>query len=186
MSTVIKQQHYLFRFDQSKEDRVRRNADRAGIEVIAPRVSTWRRSGKRGTKPKPVAVPAFHSYLILGFAPEQLHTALTGLHHSVRPLVVPFDGVEWTLARIPAREIEAIKSNRLFKASSARALVSEVVPDPEYKRDDLVRILGGAATGLEGKVIVACPKAREAEIEINGWPVKLKADYDLLELEEAA
>ena len=181
MKHSAKVKHYLFRFDQSKEDRVRRNADRAGIEVIAPRVSTWRRSGKRGTKPKPIAVPAFHSYLILGFTPEQLHTALTGLHRSVRPLVVPYDGVEWTLARIPAREIEAIKSNRLFKASSARVLAQEVVPDPKFTKGECVRILGGAATGLEGKVILANPKAREAEIEISGWPVKLKADYDLLE-----
>lgn len=172
--------YFLFRFDQSREDRVRRRAGRFGIEVIAPRVTTWR-TGKRGTKPKPVAVPAFHSYLVLGFEHEQLHLALTGLHHSVRPLLVPFDGHEWTLARVPDAEIEAIKANRLFKGGTARSLVSEVVPDPKYTKSELVRILGGAATGLEGRVISADPKAREAEIEIDGWGVKLKADYDLLE-----
>lgn len=172
--------YYLFRFNQAAEDKVRRNADRFDIEVIAPKVTEWRRRGHRG-KPKPTPVPAFHSYLILGFEPSALAFALTKLHRSVRPLVIPFDGEEWTLARIPDREIEAIKANRLFKASSARVLASEVVPDPKFTKGELVRILGGAATGLEGRVIFANPKAREAEIEISGWPVKLKADYDLLE-----
>jgi transcription antitermination factor NusG len=172
--------HYLFRFNQAAEDRVRRNAKRYGIEVIAPRVTTWRKC-KNTRKVRPASAPAFHSYLILGFEPDQLFVALTKLHRSVRPLVVPFDGENWTLARVPDREIEAIRDNRLFKASSASSLVSEVVPDPKYAKSELVRILGGAATGLEGRIISANPKAREAEIEIDGWGVKLKADYDLLE-----
>lgn len=174
------QRHFLFRFNQAMEDRVRRNADRYGIEVIAPKVTQWRK-GKRGTKPRPVAVPAFHSYLILGFEPEGLVPALTKLHRSVRPLVVPFDGVEWTLARIPESQIQAIRDSRLFKACSARALVDEVVPDPKYRASELVRILGGAATGLEGKVITADPKARVAELDMEGWDVKLRVSYDLLE-----
>ncbi|MCR9195061.1 MAG: hypothetical protein NXH88_10030 [Hyphomonas sp.] len=173
--------YFLFRFNQAYEDRVRRNADPYGIEVIAPKVSEWRRKGKRGTKPKPVAVPAFHSYLILGLTPESLVPALTKLHRSVRPVVIPFDGIEWTLARIPDNQIEAIKTNRLFKASSARALVEEVIPDPKYRKSDCVRILGGAATGLEGKIITADPKKREAELDMEGWPVKLTVSYDLLE-----
>lgn len=173
--------HYLFRFNQAKEDRVRRNADRYDIDVIAPKVTTWRRSGRRGSKPKPVAQPAFHSYLILGFEPDQLAIALTKLHRSVRPLVVPYDGIEWTLARIPEAQIEAIRDNRLFKASAARGLVSEVVPDPKYRQSELLRILGGAATGLEGRVIRADPKAREAELDMTDWPVKLVVSYDLLE-----
>lgn len=172
--------YFLFRFDQSKETQVRRRAMRHGIEVIAPRVIKWR-TGKRGTKPKPVQVPAFHSYLILGFEIEQLGHALTDLHRSVRPLLVPFDGKEWTLASVPDSEIETIKANRLFKGSTARALVDKVVPDPKFRTSELVRILGGAATGLEGRIVSADPKAREAEIEIDGWRVKLKADYDLLE-----
>lgn len=172
--------HYLFKFNQAYEDRVRRNAERYSIEVIAPKVTQWR-VGKRGTKPKPVAVPAFHSYLILGFTPEGLVPALTKLHRSVRPLVIPFDGIEWTLARIPEAQIEAIRSNRLFKACSARALADDVIPDPKYTKDELVRILGGAATGLEGKIITTDPQKREAELDMEGWPVKLRVSYDLLE-----
>lgn len=172
--------YYLFRFNQQREDRVRRNADRYGIEVISPKVTTWR-AGKRGTKPQRVAQPAFHSYLILGFTHDQLYHALTKLHHSVRPLVIPFNGSDWTLAQVPKRDIQAIRDNRLFKASSARALVEEVVPDPKYCKSELLRILGGAATGLEGKVIAADPKARIAELDMAGWPVKLRVSYDLLE-----
>lgn len=173
-------QHYLFRFNQAAEDRVCRNADRYGIEVISPKVTTWRKARKT-RKPQPVSVPAFHSYLILGFEPDQLFVALTKLHRSVRPLVIPFNGSDWTLARVPMREIEAIRGNRLFKASPASALVKEVVPDPKYCKSELLRILGGAATGLEGKVIMADPKARIAELDMEGWPVKLKVSYDLLE-----
>jgi hypothetical protein len=44
-----------------------------------------------------------------------------------------------------------------------------------------VRILGGAATGLEGRVITADPVMREAELDMEGWPVKLVVSYDLLE-----
>jgi len=169
--------HYLFRFNQAAEDRVRRNAKRYGIEVICPKVTTWR-TGKRGTKPKPVAVPAFHSYLVLGFEPDQLFCALTKLHRSVRPLVVPYDGHNWTLARVPLREVEAIKGNRIFTTNSP---APEVEEDPEYKQEEVLRILGGAATGLQGKVRFANPKAREAELDMDGWPVKLVVSYDLLE-----
>lgn len=172
--------YFLFRFNQAREDRVRRNASRYGIEVLAPRVTTWR-CGKRGTKPKPVAVPAYHSYLILGFAPDQLSHALLDLHRSVRPMLVPFDGHEWTLARIPQKEIDAIKANRLFKGASAASLVEKVVPDPKYQKSELVRILGGAATGLEGRVISADPKSREAQVEMDVWAAKLTVSYDLLE-----
>lgn len=172
--------YFLFRFNQQKEDRVRRNASKFGIEVIAPRVTTWRIT-KNKRKPQRVSVPAFHSYLVLGFEHDQLNLALTKLHHSVRPMLVPFDGHEWTLARIPDREIEAIKGNRLFKGGSARALVEKVVPDPKYCKSELVRILGGAATGLEGRIISADPKVREAELDMAGWPVKLTVSYDLLE-----
>jgi len=170
-------QHYLFRFNQQREDRVRRNADRYGIEMISPKLTQWRKAGK-ARKPQPVSVPAFHSYLILGFEPDQLFVALTKLHRSVRPLVVPFNGSDWTLARVPEREIEAIRDNRLFKGGAA---APEVVPDPKYTKSELVRILGGAATGLEGKVITADPVTREASLEMEGWPVKLKVSYDLLE-----
>ncbi len=172
--------YYLFKFNQQREDRVRRNADRYGIEVISPKVTQWRKAGK-ARKPQPVHVAAFHSYLILGFEPDQLFVALTKLHRSVRPLVVPFNGSDWTLARVPEREIEAIRENRLFKGGTARDLVSEVVPDPKYTKSECVRILGGAATGLEGKVISADPVMREAELDMEGWPVKLTVSYDLLE-----
>lgn len=169
--------HYLFRFNQAAEDRVRRNAKRYGIEVISPKVTTWRKARKT-RKPQPVSVPAFHSYLILGFEPDQLFVALTKLHRSVRPLVIPFNGSDWTLARVPMREIEAIRGNRIF---TSRSEAPPVVPDPEYCKSELLRILGGAATGLEGKVIMADPKARIAELDMEGWPVKLKVSYDLLE-----
>jgi len=172
--------HYLFTFNQAQEDKVRRRADRFGIEVLAPRVTTWR-TGKRGTKPKPVAVPAFHGYLVLGFELEQLVQALTGLHHSVRPKMMTTPHGELALARIPLKEIEQIKSNRLFKACSARALAEVVVPDPKYVESELVRILGGAATGLEGRIVTADPKAREAQVEMENWPAKLTISYDILE-----
>jgi transcription antitermination factor NusG len=175
--------HFLFRFNQAYEDRVQRNADRHGIEVISPKVMTWRRTGKRGTKPRPVAQPAFHSYLILGFEPDQLHSALTKLHRSVRPMLVPFDGHEWTLARVPDAEVERIKDCRLFTSRNAPP---PVVNDPKFKKEEVLRILGGAATGLEGRVISADPKAREAELDMAGWPVKLVVSYDLLERAEAA
>lgn len=180
MKHSAKVKHYLFRFDQSKEDRVRRNADRAGIEVIAPRVTTWRRIGKRG-KPKPVGVPAFHSYLILGFEREQLFVALTKLHRSVKPLLVPYDGENWTLARIPQREIDAIRDCRHFKRSSARELVTEVVPDPKFKESELLRILGGSMGGLEGKVIRVNRDARECALDMGGIFGKVTVAYDHLE-----
>ena len=172
--------HYLFRFNQAKEDLVRKNAKRYGIEVIAPRVTTWRK-GKRGTKPKPVAVPAFHSYLILGFELEQAAHALMDLHHSVKPMLIPYDGHEWTLARIPLAEIGEIKSNKRFKRPSAAILVEKVIPDPKYTKGECVRILGGAATGLQGRIICADPKAREAELDMTNWPAKLTVSYDILE-----
>ena len=172
--------HYLFRFNQAKEHIVRRNAQRYGIEVIAPRVTTWRKA-RKSRKPTPVSVPAFHSYLILGFELEQAAHALMDLHHSVRPMLIPYDGHEWTLARIPLAEIGEIKSNKRFKRPSAASLVEKVIPDPKYQKSELVRILGGAATGLEGRIISADPKAREAELDMTNWPAKLTVSYDILE-----
>lgn len=173
--------HYLFRFDQSKEDRVRRRASRFGIEVIAPRVTTWR-YGKRGSKPKPIAVPAFHSYLILGFEHDQIVYALTELHHSVRPVMMTTPSGELALGRIPTNQIQSIKDNRLFKGASAGSLINNVVvPDPKYTENELVKILGGAATGLEGKIVSADPETREAELDMDSWRVKLRVSYDLIE-----
>jgi hypothetical protein len=172
--------YFLFRFDQSKEDRVRRRAGRFNIEVIAPRVTTWRKAANK-RKPSRVSVPAYHSYLILGFEHEQITQALTGLDASVRPLLVPYNGKDWTLARVPDADVEAIRSNRMFKGASAAGLIEKVVPDPKYGKDELVRILGGAATGLEGRIISADPKTREAELDMENWPAKLRVSYDLLE-----
>ena len=172
--------YYLFRINHRFEDKIRRRASRLPIEIIIPMVTSWRR-GKRGTKPIKFSEPAFRTYAIVGSEGEFPLAEVMSLHYSFKPMLVQWGESEPCLARIPSHEIQAIKSNRLFKASSARALVSEVEPDPKFTKGELVRILGGAATGLEGKVILACPKSREAEIEISGWPVKLKADYDLLE-----
>lgn len=180
MNTVTKQ-HYLFRFNQAAEDRVRKNAERYGIEVIAPRVTTWR-YGKRGSKPKPVSVPAFHSYLILGFEHNQIVHALTDLHHSVRPVMMTTPEGELALGRIPTNQIQSIRDNRLFKGASAGSLINNVVvPDPKYTEKELVKILGGAATGLVGRIVAADPEAREAELDMDNWRVKLRVSYDLIE-----
>lgn len=181
MTDMIERSHYLFRFNQAKEDRVRRNADRYGIEVLAPRVTTWR-YGKRGSKPKPVSVPAFHSYLILGLEHDQIVHALMDLHHSIRPVMMTTPSDELALGRIPNEQVQVIRDNRLFKGASAGSLINNVVvPDPKYTENELVKILGGAATGLQGKIVSANPEAREAEIDMPNWLVKLRVSYDLLE-----
>lgn len=170
-------QYYLFRFNQAKEDRVRRNADRYGIEVIAPKVSEWR-TGKRGTKPKPKWVPAFHSYLVLGFEIEQLGIVLTKLHRSVRPVLMTCPDGRLALGRVTSSEVERIQSGRQFREVSAPP---KTTPGIVLERDDLVRIIGGVAIGFEAHVIDADENTRQAKVEIDGWSAKLTVSYDLLE-----
>lgn len=180
MDMIDSKSWYLFRFKQVAEPRIMRRASRLDVEVLCPKVTDWKRCG-RDRKPKRFEQPAFHGYLIIGCAGELPIAAILDMHYSVRPFMVKWGDNEPALARIPLQEIEAIKSNRLFKASTARNVMDEAQPDPKYTKGELLRILGGAATGLEGKVIAADPQSREAQLEMDGWPVKLRVAYDLLE-----
>lgn len=168
--------HYLFKFNQAAEDRVRRNAERYSIEVIAPKVSVWRKT-RKARKPQPTWVPAFHSYIVLGFDEAQLIYALTKLHRSIRPVMMTCPDGGLALGRVSAREVARIQDSREFRKTDP----PKTEPDPKYKLNELVRILGGAATGLKGKIIIADPDKRQAQVEMENWPAKLTVSYELLE-----
>ena len=177
---------YLFTFDQKAEDRVIRGGRRIGLELLCPHVTDWVKKG-RDRKERPVSSPAFRNYLLVGCQGELPLAALMGLHRSIMPRLMTTP-TQPALARVRLKDIQRVKNNRMFTRPKAREMLRETRPDPEYQLDEIVRILRGAATGFEGRILKIMQQSggEVLQVELPGLFGKTEVEADYVQRAEAA
>lgn len=167
--------YYVFNWSESKSDTISRKASGIGAEVIAPQVSKQRLTG-RDRKYRWVSEPAWPNYVIFGIEPECM-PLLFGLDASLSPMWATACGPEQRPAVLPIREIERIRSERIFK--TAGDMLKATRPDKHWTAGDLIRTLGGAYTGFEGEVVGV--GAKGVQVDLEGWPCSIWVDSELIE-----
>lgn len=176
---------YLFRFNQVAEGRVLRGCKKIGVEALCPHVTEWKKRG-RDRKERPVTLPAWAGYLLVGTQRELPLVALLGLHTSIKPHMMTTP-TEPALAKVRLQDIQRVKNNRLFSVTKMKTLLRETRPDPKYGRDEMIRIIGGAESGLKGRILDVRQEAGTVVADLGGLFGKTEIAYERLErLEEAA
>ncbi len=134
-----------------KEKSAQRELERAGIEAYVPTVSKVKRYT---SKVKKYQVPLISHYVFVRIEEEQYKRVL-----SVRD-VLRFIGVGRKRSPIPEEEIQILKhiTGEIEKV--------EMLPLEALPRGSWVEVMGGALTGLKGKVLSSVGKHRLL-VELN-------------------
>ena len=154
---------YLFRVRTNKERNVCQRVDEAGFTAAMPEVTYRVRGHWRSKKKVDRSYPALKSYILIGFEDSK---AFQDGYRTVAdmPFVSGVVGFESFAARLNSKQVYDFLTNGAWDKRSVRNLVEAWQPD--YIKDDTVRLRGAGFDGVTGQVVNVNMESRKARVSV--------------------